>query len=93
MTVAEAISLVFGDDGQKMTLGKSDVSIGDFCESAEGHLETNFDSERWTFHDGSVITIQAEVWDLGYPDCWCWQGAGHADGCKEVDKGNPMIYL
>jgi hypothetical protein len=34
-----------------------------------------------TFADGSVITVAGDAWDLGFPTCYCWQGAGHDDRC------------
>ena len=38
---------------------------------------------RWTFADGSVITIAGDGWDFGYPGCYCWEGAGHTDECRD----------
>lgn len=63
--------------------GETDVvGLGTLCDAlAEGTRDDGFDVVAYDFADGSVITIAAGAWDLGYPGCFCWQGAGHKDDC------------
>jgi hypothetical protein len=35
------------------------------------------DMTKYVFEDGSVITVASSGWDIGFLDCWCWQGEGH----------------
>lgn len=45
---------------------------------------------RWTFPDGSAITIVGDTWDLGFANCFCQQGHGHEpDNCEDWDIGAP----
>ncbi len=46
--------------------------------------EERSDTYRWVFPDGSVLTVAGGGWDLGFPGCFCWRGAGHPDGCVTV---------
>jgi hypothetical protein len=49
--------------------------------TSAGYLELDSGREvtRWSLPDGSVITVRedADTWDFGYPNCFCWQ----SDGC------------
>jgi hypothetical protein len=36
-------------------------------------------------NDGTRLTVAGCAWDIGYPACWCWQGAGHTDDCMQRD--------
>lgn len=85
MTTAEQISALLRDDGQvwEAADGRS------FDELIAEHGGTSAwrdgfqtgDVVRHTFPDGSVITVAGDGWDFGYPECFCWQGAGHTEEC------------
>lgn len=80
-TIAERISRRF-DDGQRWR-DANGTSLEDACTEANGRLDRSDedDKDRYTFPDGSVLTLCDGGWDLGYPDCFCWQGGGHGDDC------------
>ena len=86
-TTAEKISEKFSNDGQCFTNAAGE-ELDDVCEA---HTRPDYrdgygtDTYRYTFDDGSVITIAGDGWDLGYPGCYCWQGVGH-DDCDVVDS-------
>lgn len=49
------------------------------------------DPIRYALPDGSALTMAGDGWDLGYADCYCWQGAGHKDDCAaRAATGHPM---
>lgn len=90
-TIADQIAAAAGDDGRRWYL-KYDLTLDDgrrflagtyFVEVLRA-VATSTDQRpddsgitRYTFADGSVIVPAGDGWDLGYPDCFCWQGAGH----------------
>jgi len=82
-TTAEKISDRYNNDGTNFT-DADDVNIGQACEESTNivyrHPEDTRD-HRYVFADNSVITFMGEAWDIGYPNCWCWQGAGHTEEC------------
>ncbi len=89
-TNAERIAAYFNNDGQCWEVAGERVGevehISEVCAntsfsrmSAQG---ADSDAERWTFADGSVLTITDGGWDLGYPACYCWRGAGHREQCE-----------
>jgi hypothetical protein len=85
-TTAEKIADRFDNDGQRWE--RDGVDIDDVCrEHAVPHARPEYrdgwgtDTYRWVFADGSVLTMAGAAWDFGYPDCWCWRGAGHTDDC------------
>jgi hypothetical protein len=86
MTTAERIAALFHDDG---TVGKRGSRfLTDICDRFRVRYDADTDRwdrmGRWTFKDGSVITVGADgIWDLGYSNCFCWQGCGHNDDCDE----------
>jgi hypothetical protein len=55
--------------------------MGDLVTKFDGTVQPRPDrpSDEWRaiFPDGSVITASGGAWDIGYPECWCWQGNGH----------------
>ncbi len=82
-TMAEQISARYDDDGQCWTDAQGihlEAALRDAFARAELRPGTT-DVTRWTLGDGSVITTAGDGWDYGYPDCWCWRGAGHAEHC------------
>jgi len=88
-TEAERISDMFDDgqsfetpDGEDLTAicGKAALT-----STIEGH-----DRQRFVFSDGSAITVAGNAWDLGYGDCWCWQGIGHDGNCLRMDDGGAV---
>jgi len=89
MTLAERVAGMF-DDGSHFdtddgrTLRSACMEAGATEEWTPASLDPD-SLVRWTFTDGSAITAGVGAWDLGYSDCWCWQGPGHADGCFARD--------
>jgi len=80
-SIAAQISHLFDDDGQHFTADNG-IELSKICADFAGVQGTTRDSEhgeRYVFPDDSVITIAGAGWDLGYPDCWCWQGTGHIE--------------
>jgi len=89
MTIADKIAARLNNDGQRYTAddGRDFPAL---CEAENATVDQNWKREctRYTFADGSVLTEQNGVWDFGYADCHCWQGAymdeGHHDqDCRE----------
>lgn len=78
-TSAEHIAHLLGDDGQCWTCDLG--TMGDLVTKFDGTVQPRPDrpSDEWRaiFPDGSVITASGGAWDIGYPECWCWQGNGH----------------
>jgi hypothetical protein len=81
-TTAEQIAARFHDDGQRWKDDQG-IDLDTACAEAGGKRDSTGERMvyRWTFADGSVITAAGGGWDLGYPDCYCWQGAGHTEDC------------
>jgi hypothetical protein len=73
-TIAEKLADTLNTNG----LSKHDlVTLSDKAD----HIERpEYDVTKWFFGDDSVITECGGGWDLGYPDCDCWQGAEHTCG-------------
>lgn len=88
MADAQRFSKLFDDDGQTF-MTKDGQSISDVAERMGADREREHEKCRYTFPDGSIITVAGDGWDLGYPDCWCWQGAGHHEDCEDApaDEG------
>lgn len=78
VTTAQKISALLRDDGQ-VWKSVDGTSLHDLCGQAGGRKSSNDERglERYAFADSSAITIAGGGWDLGYADCWCWQGVGH----------------
>lgn len=91
-TTAQKISAMFYNDGQRFKT-KYGKSLFAACRERGTWPDTDGDAERWAFPDGSVITIAGEGWDLGYPDCFCWRGAGHADDCRAENMADDNCEL
>lgn len=60
------------DDGRTM-----DDLVRQFRGTIQHRPGRSSDEWRATFPDGSAITASGGAWDIGYPECWCWQGNGH----------------
>jgi hypothetical protein len=84
MTIAEQIAEKLGGDGQVFrayvtddtyqTLDSLSSDAGARCDWRDGFAT---DVYRYTYPDGSIITVAGDAWDFGYPDCFCWPEAGH----------------
>lgn len=86
MTTATTISAQLGDDGRCYT-AEDGRTLGDLSREAGSRVErSDAGYVRYTYPDGSVITDAGPAWDLGYPDCWCWQGAGHTEECQGLES-------
>ena len=86
MTIAQQIAAALDNDGQQWRTRPTDESdpmtFTDLVERHGAYIQTWRDNSRFTFSDGSVITVAGSAWDLGFPDCYCWAGAGHDDTCN-----------
>jgi hypothetical protein len=86
-TIAQKISERFGD-GQTW-VDDSGAKLMDVLEehASETHWQDgwrNGDVISFDFADESVITVWNGIWDFGYPECYCLQGAGHTEDCKSA---------
>lgn len=82
MTVAQRIANLFRNDGQCFEV--DGVGLSDICADNSAYKrdpDRCGTTERYTFRDGSVITICGDGWDFGYPDCFCWHECGHTEEC------------
>jgi len=79
-TAAEAIARQLDDDGTRWRT-EDGYTIDDLVRAFGGTVQhrSGRSSDEWRaiFPDGSVITASGGAWDLGFPECWCWQGNGH----------------
>ena len=64
------------------------ISIDEVCKKLESgpscrtYEENRLGNFHYVFSDTSAISvIEGIVWDIGYTDCTCWQGAGHVEDC------------
>ena len=76
-TIAETIAAAMGDDGTAWHTAdgrRFDDLLAPWSYTFERHPHRP-DVYRYVFPDGSVITTAGDAWDLGFPTCWCWQGA------------------
>ena len=85
---AEKISEIMGNDGQTWETPDG-LTLVEVIESRGGRRDytnrrrrhSTDDTTCYDLPDGSVITVAGGGWDLGYPECTCWRGTGHADDC------------
>ncbi|HET6495377.1 MAG TPA: hypothetical protein VFH61_08445 [Thermoleophilia bacterium] len=83
-STAERVAESVGNDGQLFD------GLEAACEAAGGSRTARaYDSERWSFRDGSSIVVSGAAWDLGVPgssaDCYCWDPDGegeHHEDCE-----------
>ena len=81
LTVADLVADLLDNDGQKFE-SQAGNSLQDMCEVLGGFMESRGADRKFSFPDGSCITIsEGTAWDVGYEDCWCWQSIGHSDNC------------
>lgn len=95
-TVAEQIAGLFGDDGQRWE-DAGGRTLEDACECHPHHVASEYHEQReltrYRFDDGSAITAAPGGWDLGYENCFCWQGAGHdTTTCEALSDENRAHY-
>jgi len=82
-SIARRISSMLGDDGQRWTTDDGrylDEIAAELGGTRRREPLRSDDHYRWTFYDGSAVTCHGGYWDLGYQDCWCWEGEGHTCG-------------
>ena len=80
-TAAKLIARALGHDGQRWATPDG-VTLDDLIDLHGGRVDRHpeFPSvELWRaiFADGSALLVATNAWDIGYPECWCWQGNGH----------------
>jgi len=83
-TIAQQISRLFGDDGQRFEADDG-RDIGDVCEEKSARTDRERRgyagcATRYEFEDGSAIVTRDGGWDIGIPHCaacYCWEGADH----------------
>jgi hypothetical protein len=84
MTIAQQIALALDNDGQQWRTRPTDDSEGltfdDLIEQHGAYIQPWRDKCRFTFDDGSIITVAGGAWDLGFADCYCWAGAVEQEG-------------
>ncbi len=80
LTIAECIAVRFHDDGSCFQNGHG-TWLENACSKVACRFNKEFQNERYVFEDLSTITIGGDAWDLGYHECWCWQGC-HDDSCE-----------
>ncbi|MFN8858765.1 MAG: hypothetical protein ACK5ZR_00405 [Gemmatimonadaceae bacterium] len=84
MTTAARIAAELGNGTEWHT--PDGFSFDDLVDAEHPHVERR-DAEpgdhatRYTFADGSAITVAGAAWDIGFPTCYCWQGVGHTAPC------------
>lgn len=88
-TIAQQIANALDNDGQRFrTRQTDDAEPVTFDELIAQHGSASIDwrdgwrtgdTYRLTFSDGSTITVAGSAWDLGFPDCFCWQGCPNDD--------------
>ena len=74
MTIAQSIAAKFDNDGTVWETESADLYTE--CESHCHHPDQCWESEstRYTFDDGSSITMSGPAWDFGRPDCFHFAG-------------------
>lgn len=93
LTIAQKIAAALDNDGmQWRTRPTDDSEPQTFEELIEAHGGASLewrdgyrtgDTVRYSFSDGSMITVWGEAWDYGFADCFCWAG------CPDDECDNP----
>jgi hypothetical protein len=93
MSIAQQIADLLDNDGQQLRTRPTDDSESmTFSELVKQHGGALIDGQPWhdqrryTFDDGSIITVAGSAWDLGYPDCFCWADAVAQEGHRCQDE-------
>jgi hypothetical protein len=90
MNIAQQIAQALDNDGQQWRTRPTDDSepqtFDDLIEQHGAYIQPWRDKCRFTFDDGSIITVAGDAWDFGFPKCFCWAGAVEQEGhrCKEA---------
>jgi len=83
-SVAQQIAQALDNDGQQWRTRPTDDSeprtFDDLIEQHGAYIQPWRDKCRFTFDDGSIITVAGDAWDLGFADCYCWAGAVEQEG-------------
>jgi hypothetical protein len=86
-TTAQLIADDFGNDGTNFeyvgsSLDYREQRLEDLCEFGACHIRRDGGRTQYVFADESSIVVAGAAWDIGLsPRCYCWEGAGHCDGC------------
>ena len=89
MNAAEKIAERLHDDGQCFETTEG-ISFADLVDTEKGVTAWRDGYRvghcaRYSFPDGSIITEAGGAWDFGFPDCFCWRGAGHDENdCTKI---------
>jgi len=72
MTIAQQIADALDNDGQQWRTRPTDDSepktFDELVEQHGAYIQPWRDKCRFTFDDGSIITVAGDAWDLGLPD-------------------------
>ncbi len=92
-TTAEAVSTLFGDDGQRFTSLDGDISLEDACLQHGADEQSQGDLIRYLFADGSAIVVTGAAWDIEGPAPYTQAGLDAVfvtnpwtGGWAEIDK-------
>jgi hypothetical protein len=80
MTKAEKIAERYGNDGLSWYDADA-IHLEEACHDYPHTCDQKDGIVRYTFNDGSVLTLAGGAWDFGYPNCFCWRGGGHCEDC------------
>ena len=81
-TTATMIADLLHNDGQCWETD-DERTFDELMAEHKATRETDgFDECRYTFSDGSIITVCGDAWDFGFPTCWCWAGC-QSEECGE----------
>lgn len=92
-TQADQIAARYQDDGQVFRDAEG-IELTEALRKAGASVDRrdgSGDVVRYTLPDRSVITVAGDAWDLGYADCYCWQGAGHDKCSAEADDAGEAL--
>jgi hypothetical protein len=82
LTIASRIANEYGNGQQWHNNGQH---IEEACRERtlgiHGGETWQGETVRFHFTDNSAITIAEGGWDIGYPNCFCWEGVGHNNDC------------
>jgi len=88
-TIAQEIAEQFNMDGQCWT-NEDGIELVDLLKARTSYGDRDDDESgetcRYTFSDGSTIIANSAWWDLGFKDCFCPLGMGHAHDCETLPE-------
>ena len=88
ITIADLIGNVFGNDGLNFEAEMMgyEVCLPEVCGSFAISTDVGYEKEKFTFMDGSIITLCGGAWDKGFECCFGWVGCGgHSVECTASD--------